>query len=121
MYQARANFLLVLDYTAITHGQGFNKDIKNNVIILIGGFVEGKLVFILKVPFNFKELSSFFKEKLKKVLPNGDEPSRYIRSLKFSYMKYKNCKEVKLIYFDKKFKGNLTIPFFRFLEKLDCN
>jgi hypothetical protein len=64
--------------------------------IHIGGFVDGKQVFQFKVP--YREMSHHFENQLKKRLPNGDQPTQYLRTMNFSLTQIKQCNNVVLTY-----------------------
>lgn len=85
------------NYTDITWKR-HKKYIEDNSIIHIGGFIDGRLMYILRVP--YRDLSKHFESILEKKLPNGDMPNRYIRSAQFNFKHLKSC-------------PNLTIEFIR--------
>jgi hypothetical protein len=64
--------------------------------IHIGGFVDGKHIFQLKVP--YREMRHHFESQLNKRLPNGDEPTQYLRSMNFSLTQIIKCNNVTLTY-----------------------
>ena len=64
--------------------------------IHIGGFVDGKQVFQFKVP--YREMSHHFENQLKKRLPNGDQPTQYLRTMNFSLTQIKQCNNFVLTY-----------------------
>lgn len=81
------------NYSDITHSR-HEKYINDNVSIHISGFVDGNLLYIIKVP--YRSISDLFRNKLDIHLPNGDEPSRYVRSVGFTFSDYKNREGVEL-------------------------
>ena len=64
---------------------------KDNPILLNSGFYEGKIVFILEIPFNHPPLLKRFEEQLIKDLPNGDIKKHYSRSVSYNYSHYKDA------------------------------
>ncbi len=74
------------DYT----WERFKKDKKANPNMLISGFIDGELIYIIEFPFNSKNFLSHLEEKLKQRFPNGDKKGEYLRSLSFSFKHYKN-------------------------------
>jgi len=76
----------------------FQKDKKTNFNMLISGFVDGQLVYLLEIPFNYKGLTDRLEIQLKKILPNGDIPNRYVRGASFSFNDYKNAQNLKPIF-----------------------
>lgn len=67
-----------------------------NAQIHIGGFVDGKHIFQIKV--SYIEMRSHFESQLNKRLPNGDQPTHYLRSMNFSLNQIKKCDNVTLTY-----------------------
>lgn len=67
------------DLTYVRH----NKYVKDNPIIHSAGFVDGQLLYIISI--SYSELSSRFEKLLNKHLPNGDQPSKYVRTADFSF------------------------------------
>lgn len=104
------------DYT----NKRLTKDLKANLNLLVSGFVDGKLIYILEFPFSCKDFVDNLKEQLKKHFPNGDKTNQYLRGARFTFENYKNCKKLKSIYLDKKAleenKNIFTEKFFNFLK-----
>ncbi|MGI9461673.1 MAG: hypothetical protein ACR2NY_03765 [Alphaproteobacteria bacterium] len=96
----------------------FAKDKKANPMILISGFVDGILVFILEIPFASKGICDRLERQLKRILPNGDMPRNYVRSAQFTYKDYLNNAKKKYLTNDiNKFKNYFTKKFFDELIK----
>lgn len=77
----------------------YKKHLNDNPTLLIGGFINGILIYIFKVKYNSEGLQNRFKEKL--TLFFGDinskrKPNTYLRSLGFNYNHYAN--DAELIY-----------------------
>ena len=108
------------NFTDYTHKR-IDKDLKENLNMLIAGFVDGELIFILEFPFNCKSFVERLKKQLKKRFPKGDKLGEYLRGANFSFKDYENCKSLKLIYLNKgsleKNKPAFTKNFFGFLKK----
>lgn len=81
------------DYTE----ERFLEDLKNTV--LISGFVEGKLIYIIEI--RFECLKDRFEKLLKKRFPEKRRPGEYLRSASFSLKDYKDCPHFKLAYLRK--------------------
>jgi hypothetical protein len=64
--------------------------------IHVGGFVDGKHIFQIKV--SYIQMRSHFENQLNKRLPNGDQPTHYLRSMNFSLTQIKKCDKVTLTY-----------------------
>lgn len=75
------------------------KDIKENPHILVSGFVDGKLIYILEFPFNNKDFVSKLRAQLKKNFSgNKDKPGHFLRSANFDHRDYMDLGKVKKIY-----------------------
>lgn len=98
----------------------FFKDKEENPVLLISGFVDGKLLYIISFPFQASSFCNFLEEQLKKHFPNGDEKNKYLRSCRFSYKNFLYDEHCQIIYiapkkilqtystyFDKKFYESL--------------
>ena len=59
------------------------KYIKDNVRMLISGFCNGKLLFIIE--FTYSAIADRLQIQLKQKLPNGDQTSQYVRTATFSH------------------------------------
>ena len=87
--------------------------------IHIGGFVDGKHVFQITVP--YREMRVHFEDQLKRRLPNGDQPTQYLRSMSFSLAQIKKCNNVLLTYLTQDledYRGHITKPLYTYLTKL---
>lgn len=80
-------------YSDLTHKR-HKKYISDNAIIHISGFVDGKLIYIIKVP--YLDLAHHFQKILDNKLPNGDLPNRYVRSASFGFKQIKTCPNIKI-------------------------
>ena len=91
----------------------------DDVIMLVSGFIDGHLVYILEFPFSYlegeirRQLDRFFKKKPRR-------PGEYLRSASFSFKHYKAAPELKVLYrapnLDN-FKQFLTRDLFLFLRR----
>ena len=106
------------NFTDYTHKR-LIKDKKENPNMLISGFVNGELVYILEFPFNCSSFTERLKKQLIKRFPNNDLPGEFLRSANFIFEHYKNCRNFEIIHLDKhkllKNKTNFTRNFFEFL------
>ncbi len=75
-----------------------NKDKKENPNMLVSGFVDGKLIYLLEFPFATQTFISKLEVQLHNKFPNGDESGYYLRSANFSYKDFIDSKELKTIY-----------------------
>lgn len=95
----------------------FKKCQEDELRMLMSGFVEGKLVYILEFPFNNDKFKSHLLSKLNKFLPNGDEKNRYIRSCSWSFI---HVDGIIIRYLSKDFRNydkKITKNLFKFLEE----
>ena len=67
-----------------------------NPTMLIGGFIDGRLIYIFSFKFNSDIFLNRIKEQLEKNFPNGDEINKYLRSASFSLNAYKDSKDLKI-------------------------
>ena len=89
------------NFSDYTHKR-FEKDKKENISMLVSGFVDGKLIYILEFPFKTDSFIKKLKEQLNKMFPNGDETGKFLRSASFSYKNYINSDECKINFILKK-------------------
>jgi len=108
------------NFTDYTHKR-LLKDKKGNLNMLISGFVDGELIYVLEFPFNCYSFVKKLKGQLKKRFPDGDKLGEFLRSANFTFEHYKNCKTLKIIYLEKekleKHEKHLSRKFFDFLSK----
>ena len=108
------------DFTWARH----NKYLSDDVKMIVSGFFEGKLIFVLS--FNYSSLS-FVKEverQLSNRLPNGDEVNQYVRSIKFSYLHYKDSPSFKIEFLSPSFntyESKFTKPFFNVITNYESD
>jgi len=100
----------------------FNKDLKENLNILVSGFIDGELIYIMEFPFNCKSFFKNLKKQLKKRFPKAKKAGEFLRSANFTFKDYQNCRELKLIYLNKealnRTKINFTNNFSNFLNSI---
>ena len=76
----------------------FNKDKRENLNILVSGFVDGKLIYLLEFPFTTQSFVNKLETQLQKMFPNGDELGKYLRSANFSYGDFIDSNKLKMVY-----------------------
>lgn len=107
------------NFTDYTHKR-LLKDKKENLNMLISGFVDGELLYVLEFPFRYSDFINRLKAQLQKRFPNGDKSGEFLRSANFTFEHYKKCKELRAIFLDKakleKHKNNLVGKFYIFLS-----
>ena len=108
------------NFTDYTHKR-LAKDKKENPNMLVSGFVDGELIYVLEFPFNHPTFVKRLKTQLNKRFPSGDKSSEFLRSANFTFEHYKNCRRLKVIYLEKdkleKHKKQLTQKYYDFLFK----
>jgi hypothetical protein len=105
------------DYTF----ERFEKDRNQNLNILVSGFVNGKLVYILEFPFSC--ICDRIERQLKRKFPEGErKPGEYLRSASFTFNDYKNCTDLKVIYRSDalwRFSKYINSKFLSFLKSME--
>ena len=101
----------------------FEKDKKDTDFnMLVSGFVDGKLIYILEFPFNFPEFTERLDKLLYKRFPKGEDiPGEFLRSADFHYKHFISCPDLKVAYLLKKddleeYKTYIVKDFYKFLE-----
>ena len=90
--------------------------------MLISGFVDGKLIYILEFPFAYSEFIKHLEEQLQHRFGNEKRTARqFLRSANFDYKYFIDCPNLKIIYLlskDKleKYKLYIVRDFYKFLE-----
>lgn len=94
--------------------------LREGVIMLVSGFVDARLIYIVEFPFSH----SGFVERLRKQLERHfareqRAPGQFLRSAQFSFRHYKTCPELKVIYKSPRlveYRQFLTAELFNFLQ-----
>lgn len=68
----------------------FEKDKQSNLNMLVSGFVDGKIIFIIEFPFCSEHFTERLSNQLTKKFPDGDIEGYYLRSASFSFKDYKD-------------------------------
>ncbi len=109
------------NFTDLTY-QRFEKYLAANLTMLISGFIDGNLIYVLAFPFKCPEFAGHLKAKLDKFFGGKHQPGRYLRSAEFSFKHYENCRDLNLIYLNEglveKYRGNMAGNFLDFLKRL---
>lgn len=91
--------------------------------MLISGFVDGKLIYILEFPFNYSKFTKHLEEQLLHRFKEGkDITGQFLRSANFDYKHFIGYANLKLHYILKKdklkgYKPYIVKGFYEFLEK----
>lgn len=78
--------------------QKFERHKGENPNMLVAGFVDGRLIYILGFSFNEQSFTSRLEAQLERRFPDGDRTSQYLRSADFSFKHYKDAKSLEIIY-----------------------
>src|SRR3989338_6799792 len=98
------------NFTDYTHKR-LLKDVHENPQMLISGFVDGQLIYVLEFPFSFRQFSRRLKIQLNRQFPRGDQLGRFLRSANFTFEHYKNCPDLKTVYLKDEKLDELKINF----------
>lgn len=110
------------NFTDYTHKR-LKKDLNETLLhMLVGGFVDGELIYILEFPFSYIDFVKNLQKQLKRRFPSGDKSGQFLRSASFSFEHYKNYKNLRKIYLKKQSleanKQHFTKNFYNFLLSL---
>lgn len=99
------------------------KDTKEaSLNMLVSGFVDGRLIYILEFPFSHPAFVDNLKDQLLRRFPKGqDIPTEYLRSASFYYRDFIHCKDLKIVYVSnkmelRKYQKYIVKDFYAFLE-----
>lgn len=67
------------------------KDKKANPLMLVGGFIDGRLVYIFRFPFKSKDFIERLERQLADKFPDGDRSGYFLRSASFGLNHYKDA------------------------------
>ena len=106
------------DYT----WEKFGKHQRENLNMLVAGFVDGRLIYIFEFSFNEQSFTSRLQEQLERRFPTGDIMGEYLRSAQFSLQHYKDAGSLETIYTASKqelikAQPHITKNLFDYLEK----
>lgn len=77
----------------------FKKDKKENPHMLVSGFVDGKLIYVLEFPFKTRDFTKKLDIQLKKHFPSGKHiKGNFLRSANFSFKDYIKSDELRVIF-----------------------
>lgn len=78
----------------------FERDKAENLNMLVSGFIDGRLVYILEFPFLEESFTARLEIQLQKHFPEGDETGRFLRSANFDYRHFIESENLKVVYGD---------------------
>ena len=101
----------------------FKRHKKQNPLMLVGGFVDGKLIYICRFPFNSPSFTKRLKDRLDKKFPGGEDiKNEWLRSASFRLPDYSGAPDLKVDVYLKsekeldKYEKHLTKPLYDFLK-----
>jgi hypothetical protein len=99
------------------------KDLKEDSLnMLVSGFVDGRLIYIIEFPFSCPSFADNLKKQLMKRFPGGkDISTEYLRSASFDHRQFKDCDDLRIIFIAGKdelvkYKQYIVKDFYSFLE-----
>lgn len=96
---------------------------EKNLNMLISGFVDGKLIYILEFPFNYNTFTKRLEEQLHHRFKGGKDMSgQYLRSANFDYKYFIDCRNLRTVYLLNRekleqYKGYIVKDFYTFLHR----
>lgn len=70
------------------------RDKKTNPTMIVGGFIDGKLIYIFQFRFCTQAFIHKLTSQLQKALPRGDVKNRWLRSANFGFQDYQNAQDL---------------------------
>lgn len=101
----------------------FARDKEANLNMVMGGFIDGRLIYTFEFPFASTDFMARLEEQLNKRFPNGDKSGEFLRSASFTFSAYENHlnQDGVKVYVDKKtldkMKSYLTQGVYDILER----
>ena len=75
------------------------KDTRENPHILVSGFIDGKLIYLIEFPFKTRSFADNLHKQLLKNYPDGKHKvGHFLRSARFDYRSYMKSKNVQVVY-----------------------
>jgi len=99
----------------------FRQDRKERINMLVSGFVDGQMLYLLEFPFTDSVFMGRLHQQLQKRFPNPNnkKPGEFLRSAKFNYAHYINSKGLKVVYCNKRLiEKNKRLIVLKFYKKL---
>jgi len=105
-------------FTDFTHSR-LKKYTESNILMVVSGFIDGKLKFIVEFNFTSPIFLKHITEKVNKSLPSGDIPGKYCRSAGFGWNQWKDATNLKLNYLSDNIDETMfSKPFLTYLNSL---
>jgi hypothetical protein len=105
-------------FSKFTH-RAFKKYRDANTMMLVSGYINGVLMYVVEFPFNHPTFANMVRASLDKSLPGGDVRG-LSKTISFSYTSYKDCPNINVCYLTREYnkrilKAVCTEPFYQFL------
>ena len=105
-------------FTDFTH-QRVEKYKENDILMVVSGFYQGKLKFIVQFDFNSPHFLEHITKKVCKSLPDGDESGKYCRCASFGWNQWKHAENLKLMYLSDNITNEMISgPLLKFLRTI---
>jgi hypothetical protein len=100
------------------------RDKKENLNILVSGFIDGKLIYIMEFPFNCPSFMKCLEKQIKKwqekLKGSKTTKGQFLRSASFTYKDYIKCPKLKVVFLLPKkelseYKDYIVKDFYKFL------
>jgi len=113
------------NFTDYTY-ERLRRDLKENLYMLVSGFVDGRLIYILEFPFKCNSFVSKLRKQLNRRFPEGDISGQFLRSANFDYRDYIKCEDLKVVFCLpkselNKYKNKIVKGFYEFLMEVALN
>lgn len=95
---------------------------KSGLNMLMSGFIDGRLIYILEIPFNHPDFVKHLEEQLRRRFKEGKDVSgQFLRSANFDYRYFINSLKLKIIFLLKKkelvkYSQYIVKDFYKFIE-----
>jgi len=83
------------NFSDFTH-ERLQRYLNDNIVMLVSGFVDGRLVYILEFPFSCLEPE--IRRQLDRFFTQPRARGQYLRSASFSFKHYKDCTGLRVVY-----------------------
>ena len=84
------------NFTDYTFGR-LARDIDSNPLMVLGGFINGRLIYVCQFPFNSESFTGRLNDELLKEFPGGEDiVGKYRRSAGFRLRDYKDIDDIKV-------------------------
>lgn len=113
------------NFTDYTY-ERLKRDLKENLNMLVSGFVDGRLIYIIEFPFRCESFVKKLNQQLERRFPKGDVTGQFLRSANFDYRDYISCKDKRIIFLLpksklEKYKQNIVKGFYKYLWEVAQN